>query len=365
MDQGELVAKVGHPMSSSAHATRAVLRPSSRLDTGLLLAIVITAGLACSPEDPGDTSSTGGTPTTATAGTAPTTGGALGQSGMTTGLGGSVAIGGAGGTGGGSSDGGKGGTSAGTSSGGASAGGGGGSSAGGASGGKGGSASGGGGGGGAAAAGSSGFDPCPATGDCKVLPLGDSITFGTPTNNGGYRVELFSKAVADNKHMTFVGSQMDGPAMVAGKPFPKNNEGYPGWTISQIDGIANNMKALKDAPHIVLLHIGTNDMVQGANGAPMRLGKLVDDIVAVLPSSLVAVSSIIPLASGGSAVTTYNQAVPGIVQERANAGKHVIYVDQFKDFPTSELTDGVHPDDAKGYPRMGDVWYAAIKPYLH
>ncbi|MES1185816.1 MAG: SGNH/GDSL hydrolase family protein [Myxococcales bacterium] len=354
-------------MSSSANATRAVLRLSSRLDSGLLLAIVVTASLACSPEDPAEPASSGGTPATASAGTAPTTGGVAGQGGMTTGMGGVAGVGG------GKNDGGNSGTSAGasnggsssggSSNGGSSAGGGGGSSAGGASGGKGGSASGG--GGGAAAGGSSGFDPCPATGDCKVLPLGDSITFGTPTNNGGYRVELFSKAVADNKHMTFVGSQMNGPAMVAGKPFPKNNEGYPGWTISQIDGIANNMKALKDAPHIVLLHIGTNDMVQGANGAPMRLGKLVDDIVAVLPSSLVAVSSIIPLSSGGSAVTTYNQAVPGIVQERANAGKHVIYVDQFKDFPTSELTDGVHPDDAKGYPRMGDVWYAAIKSYLH
>jgi lysophospholipase L1-like esterase len=219
--------------------------------------------------------------------------------------------------------------------------------------------------GGGGTGGSAGFDPCPASGDCKVLPLGDSITFGTPTNNGGYRVELFSQATTDMKHMTFVGSQMDGPAMVAGKPFPKNNEGYPGWTISQIDGIANNMKALKDAPHIVLLHIGTNDMAQGSSGAPMRLGKLIDDIVAVLPNSLLVVSSIIPFPAATAAVSTYNQAVPGLVQQRAAAGRHVIFVDQFKDFPTSELTDGVHPNDSDGYPRMGRVWYGAIKPYLH
>jgi lysophospholipase L1-like esterase len=153
--------------------------------------------------------------------------------------------------------------------------------------------------------------------------------------------------------------------MVANEPFPKSNEGYPGWTIAQIDGIATSMKALKDAPHIVLLHIGTNDMYQGANGAPMRLGKLIDDIVAVLPNSLLAVSSIIPFPGATGAVDTYNEAVPGLVQQRANAGKHVIYVDQFKDFPTSELGDGVHPNDADGYPRMGRVWYAAIKPYLH
>ena len=39
--------------------------------------------------------------------------------------------------------------------------------------------------------------------------------------------------------------------------------------------------------------------------------------------------------------------------------------EQYKDFPTSELTDGIHPNDTNGYPRMANVWYAAIKSYLH
>jgi len=53
------------------------------------------------------------------------------------------------------------------------------------------------------------------------------------------------------------------------------------------------------------------------------------------------------------------------VAMKASQGKHVIFVDQYKDFPPSELVDGVHPNDSMGYPRMGGVWYAAIKPYLH
>jgi hypothetical protein len=84
-----------------------------------------------------------------------------------------------------------------------------------------------------------------------------------------------------------------------------------------------------------------------------------------VPDALIAVSSIIPLGSSNAQVMTYNATVPGIVEMKAATGKHVIYVDQYKDFPTSELADGVHPDDANGYPRMGDVWYAAIKQYLH
>jgi hypothetical protein len=231
-------------------------------------------------------------------------------------------------------------------------------------------------GGSAGSGGSGGFDPCPATEDCKVLPLGDSITFGTPGNNGGYRVKLFINAKTDNKKMTIVGgasggAMANGPqsVMVGGMsvPFPRGNEGYPGITIGNLDSQrVSNGKAFANMPHIVLLHIGTNDMYGGnPGGAPDALKKIIDDISMQVPNALIAVSSIIPLSSGNAQVMTYNATIPGIVQMKAGAGKHVIYVDQYKDFPTSELADGVHPDDDKGYPRMGDVWYAAIKQYLH
>ncbi len=45
-------------------------------------------------------------------------------------------------------------------------------------------------------------------------------------------------------------------------------------------------------------------------------------------------------------IGTYNAAVPGVVQTRASAGKHVILFDQFTGFPTSKLGYGVHPNQA-------------------
>jgi hypothetical protein len=72
-----------------------------------------------------------------------------------------------------------------------------------------------------------------------------------------------------------------------------------------------------------------------------------------------------PFPSGASAVTTFNKAVPGVVKQRTDAGKHVIFVDQFADFSTSDLgSDHVHPNEG-GYEKMAVVWYAAIKSYLH
>src|SRR5690606_9122644 len=81
--------------------------------------------------------------------------------------------------------------------------------------------------------GSTSFRPCPTNGDpCKILPLGDSITHGVQSkDNAGYRSYLFELAVEANQNLTFTGSQSSGPNQVAGKPFPKNDEGRSGWTI--------------------------------------------------------------------------------------------------------------------------------------
>jgi lysophospholipase L1-like esterase len=179
-------------------------------------------------------------------------------------------------------------------------------------------------------------------------------------------VELFARAVADSKHITFVGSQADGPDTVAGVPFPKDNEGHPGWVISQISAIANTTNALVDSPQIILLHIGTNDMDHDAGGATDRLASLIDQITAASPNSLLAVAAITPYPLVASNVAAYNAAIRGIVQQRVSQGKHVLYVDMYDGFPSDGLTgDGIHPNDAIGYPWMADNWYSAIKQYLH
>ena len=209
-----------------------------------------------------------------------------------------------------------------------------------------------------------GFNPCPATGPCEILPLGDSITDGVGVSGGGgYLIELFRLALMGGQEITYVGGSMNGPQMVDNQPFPRSHEGHSGWTISQIDGITPSY-ALDDGPHIVLLHIGTNDMRGDVSMSGNRLGTLIDQIVMDLPNSLLVVAKIIPYPGQSSQVTTYNNAVPGVVQMRASAGKHVILVDQFTDFPNSELADGVHPN-TQGYARMARVWYAAISQYLH
>ena len=234
--------------------------------------------------------------------------------------------------------------------------------------------------------GSTGFAPCPATGDCKILPLGDSITWGI-NYGGGYRIKLFTHAVTDNKNITFVGYDTGNPPDSAalsklGSSSSKwvgKHEGHSGWTIQQDDDLvtgkstANNdgvtytgKKVVADfGPNIVLVHLGTNDLNLGqASGAPDRLGKLIDHIVVDAPNALVVVAKIIPLPAQAAGVTTFNDAIPGVVKQRADAGKHVIVVDQFTGMIANTDMDSVHPKES-GYEKMAAVWYNAIKTYLH
>ncbi|HEY6724734.1 MAG TPA: SGNH/GDSL hydrolase family protein [Polyangiaceae bacterium] len=204
------------------------------------------------------------------------------------------------------------------------------------------------------------FRPCPETPPCKILPLGDSITFGLGFD-GGYRVELFRLALADGHEITFTGTQQpNGPNMVDGVTFPRNHAGISGQLIAEIAGRIPNPDMM-DMPHIVLVHAGTNDISRSRNGAEDRLAALMDKVIAEAPDALIVFSNLIPLSFGG--VEDFNAAVEPMVEERANAGAHILYVDQYVDFPNTELGDGVHPNEA-GYARMAGKWYEAIEPYL-
>jgi hypothetical protein len=213
-----------------------------------------------------------------------------------------------------------------------------------------------------AGGGMAGYNPCPTTGDpCKVLPLGDSITFGI-NYEGSYRVELFKRAVTAGQKITFVGTQMNGPAMAPGTtvPFPNHHEGWSGYTISMI--LAKAANDVQFGPHMILLHAGTNDTyMTDPTGAPMRLSSAVDSLASMFPNALIVVAKIIPYPSQTTNVNLINQSIPAMVQSKQSMGKHVIMVDLNTGFDTKTMlsSDSIHPNQT-GYDWMGDTWYGVV-----
>jgi hypothetical protein len=210
------------------------------------------------------------------------------------------------------------------------------------------------------------YRPCPTNGDpCKLLPLGDSITFGVGSP-GGYRAPLFHAALDAKKSLTFVGTLMDGPDMVDGVAFAKNHEGHSGWEIGQINDLIPS-PVVEQAPDIILLMAGTNDCanVKAPDTAPERLGKLLDDITTSDDHVLLVVARPIPMVYDDKNVCVQNigARLPGLVKERVAAGKHIVLVNQYTGFPLSELGDGLHPN-AAGYARMAGVWFQFLKDAL-
>jgi len=193
-----------------------------------------------------------------------------------------------------------------------------------------------------------------SNGGVRVMPLGDSITDGF-TVPGGYRIDLWRKLVAGGYTADFVGSMSNGPGSLG----DHDHEGHSGWRIDQIDAnIVNWVRTY--TPRTILLHIGTNDMYQNPNGASSRLATLIDRITTTAPDAEVFVATIIPLSGADATVRSFNAAIPGIVQARAAAGRHVHLVDMYPALTTADLADGVHPN-AGGYSKMATVWYDALR----
>ena len=96
------------------------------------------------------------------------------------------------------------------------------------------------------------------------------------------------------------------------------------------------------------------------------LSAFLDKLIANAPNAYLVVAQIIPLGYGNNAVIkSYNQSIPGLVQQRANAGKHITIVDMFTGFTPSTMlgSDNIHPNST-GYKFMADHWYSVVGPLL-
>jgi acyl-CoA thioesterase-1 len=198
----------------------------------------------------------------------------------------------------------------------------------------------------------------------KILPLGDSITFGI-NYPGGYRIKLEKLLAAENIAPQFLGSQVNGPEELKSK----NNEGHPGWTI---DDIAQQTQSwLKEyRPDLILLMIGSNDLWVDEPSQKPNVGKALTQLEGLIhlisqesPASRVIVASVPPEPFfWNNYVIEYNSGVKDIVQKLKN--QRIEFADIYSSLTLDDLDPndgftGDHPSKT-GYEKIANTWFKVI-----
>jgi|GEM_PF-3505386 len=192
----------------------------------------------------------------------------------------------------------------------------------------------------------------PVSNAVRILPLGDSLTFGYGVP-GGYRQQLTALLNTTGVPYDFVGSLNDGSSVMP----DKDHEGHVGWRIDQIDYIINSTMDAQD-PDVVLLLIGGNDILQNyaLSSAPQRVMNLIDKIRAKKPTALILVANIFLLPGLQTQITTFNTSLNRLVNQRTAAGQKVHLVDLQQSTIGSATQDGVHPV-ASGYNEIANRFF--------
>jgi hypothetical protein len=205
----------------------------------------------------------------------------------------------------------------------------------------------------------------PAAGaTLRIMPLGDSITNGDYDglpSHAGYRLDLWTRlSLTQGSSFVMVGSLQSGPSSI-----DRHEEGHPGYWIANpqdpsisISTYVNSW-VTNNPSDVVLLMAGTNDIWGGSQTAASDLSSVIDVIVSRLPSATVLVGSIPP--STQFNVTSFNSAIPTVVNSKVSQGKNVRFVDTASvlNLATDMNADGVHPN-LLGYNKLAYKWYNAI-----
>lgn len=204
----------------------------------------------------------------------------------------------------------------------------------------------------------------PIDGDCRLMPLGDSLTaFGE-----SYRGPLYRTLKSEGIKIDFVGSGQWEP-VGGGDP---DAEGHGGFRIGPDDGvdyegkpanldfyIADWLQSAK--PNVILLTIGTNDLAAGgtiANAAAGKLQNLVDKIRQLAPEAYLVVGDI-PPNTNTTEISSPAKAVNDVAKKVGDGrDPKTFYGDTAKNLLNAGYTTAVHTGDGTHFTVDGGVLFA-------
>jgi hypothetical protein len=228
----------------------------------------------------------------------------------------------------------------------------------------------------------------------KILPMGNSITWGTNVSpdpdaatHTAYRYKLYQLLGQGGYSVDFIGSRSTGYSIFSesqhcGIPGISDDHlasiletGFnPHWSYNYYETAGPYLNFYP--PDIILLEIGTNDVMAGdVYDISPELTRIFNAIDAYETSSgkpiVVFVAKIISTANVSGAcntdalINTYNSNLTSIVNSRISSGDKLVLVDlqcgAGINYAT-DMLDTYHPNPT-GYEKIGQAWYTAINSY--
>jgi len=220
----------------------------------------------------------------------------------------------------------------------------------------------------------------------KILPLGNSITEGwdnslTDGQRIAYRSNLYSLLNLAGYSFDFVGHKWNGFDI-----FPDaNHGGIPGtrdqWLVTLLrngyDIRGSEQVTPENEPYldihtadIILLHIGTNDMINAEGDDPSDVEQILNEIdiweAANGIEVVVFLARIINQSTYSSVTTDFNDNVEAMVALRGDPNIFMVDMEGGAGFVydlTDMQADGFHPNET-GNNLLGQAWFDALDPYL-
>lgn len=200
----------------------------------------------------------------------------------------------------------------------------------------------------------------------KIMPLGASLTEAS-VGHAGYRFFLWNQLkLAGYSDVDFVGGRS---GVSGGSPlysnFDQDHEGHSGF---RADEIAENVAAWATAnpPDVVLLHAGTNDILQNQSveSTADDLRAVIDNLRTVVPGVTVIISQVIPGITYPDQYPLLNELIAVLASEKSTEASRVIAVDQYSGIdPANDLYDGVHPNES-GERKVAGQFFTALQNIL-